>query len=107
MDFCLLLKIWVKILVNINKNFSGKYSQKLLDHAKITETDLVRTFSKKVIQKKAEATGDLIGNKIANRISKGSKISQQNNSETVTNEHDKEIPKDIYLQKKDEKLLMN
>ena len=97
MDFCLLLKIWVKILVNINKNLSGKYSQKLLDHAKITETDLVRTFSKKVIQKKAEATGDLIGNKIANRISKGSKISQQNNSETVTNEHDKEIPKEKYI----------
>ena len=61
---------------------------------------------KKFIQKAAEATGDLIGNKIANKITKLSKNSQQNNSETVTNEHDKEIPKikikkylkkDIYL----------
>ena len=61
---------------------------------------------KKFIQKTAEATGDLIGNKIANKITKLSKNSQQNNSETVTNEHDKEIPKikikkylkkDIYL----------
>ena len=48
---------------------------------------------KKFIQKAAEATGDLIGNKIANKITKLSKNSQQNNSETVTNEHDKEIPK--------------
>ena len=34
-DFHFLLKIWVKILVkNISKNFSGMYSNKLLDHAK-------------------------------------------------------------------------
>ena len=38
----------------------------------------------------AEASSGLIGNKIANRITKVSKNSQQNNSETVTNEHDKE-----------------
>ena len=42
------------------------------------------------------------------KITKISKISQQNNSETVTNENDKEIPKEryIYLQKKDTKLLI-
>ena len=52
--------------------------------------------------KTAEATGDLIGNKFANRITKFSK-----NSETVTNENDKQIPKKvIYLQKKDRKLLI-
>ena len=47
----------------------------------------------------------MICNKIANavaksydgRITKVSKHSQQNNSETVTNEHDKEIPKEKYL----------
>ena len=44
-------------------------------------------------QKTAEATGDLIGNKIANRITKVWRYSQQNNSEIVTNEHDKEILK--------------
>ena len=51
----------------------------------------------KIIQKTAEATGDLIGNKIADKITKLSKNSQQNNSETVTNEHDKEIPKEKYV----------
>ena len=38
-----------------------------------------------------EATGDLIGNKIDNRITKVSKNSQQNNSKTVTNKNNKEI----------------
>ena len=41
--------------------------------------------------KNSEATGDLIGNEIADRIAKVSKTLPQNNSETTTNEHDKEI----------------
>ena len=53
--------------------------------------------SKRAIQKTAEATGDLIGNKIATKITKVSKNPQQNNSETVTNEHDIEIPKERYI----------
>ena len=35
----------------------------------------------------------MIGNKIVDRITKVSKILQQNNSETVTNDNYKEIPK--------------
>ena len=50
--------------------------------------------SKRVIQKTAEATGDLIGKKIADKIIKISKTFQQNNLETVTNEHYEEIPKE-------------
>ena len=34
----------------------------------------------------SEATGDLIGNKIANKITKFSRTSSQDRSETVTNE---------------------
>ena len=61
---------------------------------------------KRVIQKTKEGSGDLIGNKIANRITKVSSSLPQNNSETNTNEHDKEIPKeDTYLQKKDRKII--
>ena len=44
-----------------------------------------------------EATGDLIGNKIANRITKVLKNSQKNNSERVTDERDKKIPKGKYV----------
>ena len=76
---------------------SGKYSQKFLDHVKNSSTDALKTSSKTAIQKPAEATGDLIGNKISNKITKYSKNSQQNNSETVTNKHDKEIPKERYI----------
>ena len=82
---------------NVRKNLSGKYSQKLLDHAKEPAADKLKTTSKRANQKAADATGDLIGNKIADRITKVSKNSQQNNPETVTNEHDKEIPKERYI----------
>ena len=75
---------------------------------KKSATDALKTSSKRVIQKTAEATGDLIGNTIANKIMRVSKNSQQKNSETVTNEHDNEIPKkDMYFQKRDLKLLMD
>ena len=75
MDFCRLLKIWVKILVIL---YSSTYSQKLLNHA----TDAFKTAPEKAIHKSAQATGDLIGNKIAYRITNISKNPQQNNSET-------------------------
>ena len=39
----------------------------------------------------------MIGNKIANKITKDSKNLQQDNLETVTNENDKEIPKEKYV----------
>ena len=82
---------------NISKNLRGKYSQKLLDHAKQSATDAFKTVSKRSIQKIAEANGDLIGNRIADKITKVSKNLQHNNLETVTNENDKEIPKKRYI----------
>ena len=39
----------------------------------------------------------MIGNKIVNKITKVSKNSQQNNSEVVINENEKEIPKERYI----------
>ena len=50
----------------MGKNVSSKYSQKLIDHAKQSVTDALKTASKIAIQKTAEPTRDLIGNKIAN-----------------------------------------
>ena len=72
---------------------------KYLDHAKQSATDMFKTSSKRVIQKVVEATCNLVGNKIAGKITNVSQHSQQNNWEIVTNEQDKEIHKrDIYLQ---------
>ena len=52
---------------------------------------LLKLLQKEKFKKTAEITGDLIGNKIASKITKVSKNSQQSNWETVTKEHDKEI----------------
>ena len=53
---------------SMGKSLTNKYSQKLLDSAKKSTTDVIKTASKRAIQKTAEATGDLIGNKIADKI---------------------------------------
>ena len=82
MDFCLLLKIWAKILEKKGKNLSSKYSQKILDHAKQSATDALKNSSKRAIQKTAEATDDLIGNEIADKITRVLKTSSENKSET-------------------------
>ena len=58
---------------NISKSLNGKYSQKRLNNAKQSGTDALKTCSRRIIQKTAEKTGDLIGNKIADRITKVSK----------------------------------
>ena len=57
----------------------------------------LKTTSKRLIQKTVVAPSDLIDNKIAQRITKISKVSQQNNSETVKNKHDKEMLKERYI----------
>ena len=50
------------------RRFGDKYGKKLMDTATKTGIDAVKTASKRVVQKTAEATGDLIGNKIADEI---------------------------------------
>ena len=61
---------------NKSKNLIFKYSHKVPDHAKTFPTDALKTSSNRVIQKTEEATGDLTGNEIANRIKNLSKHSQ-------------------------------
>ena len=77
----------------VAKNMSNKYSQKLVDSAKKSATDVIKTASKRGIQKTAETTGDLIGNKIADKITSASKKSQ--------NEVNNEIPKERYISPKE------
>ena len=55
------------------RNLNNKYGQKLADSAKKSATDAFKIASKTEIQKTAEATGDLIGNKIADKITSYSK----------------------------------
>ena len=69
----------------MKRNLSNKYGQKLLDSAKKSTTDPIKTDSKKAVQKTAEATGDLIGNKIADKITSVSK------KKSTTELHSKEL----------------
>ena len=48
---------------NMSKRLSNRHSQKLLDSAKKSTTDAIKTASKRSIQKTSGATGDLISNK--------------------------------------------
>ena len=57
------------------RSMSNKYGKKLVDTAKKSTTDAIKTASKRAIQKTSEATGDLVGNKIADKITNVSKKS--------------------------------
>ena len=81
---------------NMSKYLSNKYGQKLLDSAKKSTADAIKTASKRAIQKTAEATGDLIGNKIADKITSASK-SPVNSQNDDSNNETKVPKKDTYL----------
>ena len=59
----------------MGKNLSNKYGQKLLDSAKQSIADAIKTASKRAIQKTAESIGNLICNKIPDKITSVSKKS--------------------------------
>ena len=80
------------------KKIGNKYDKKLMDTTTKTGIDAAKTVSKILVQKTAEATGDLIGNEIADKITSICKPKEK--------EKAKEI-EEIYIhQKKDHKLLM-
>ena len=71
---------------NMSTHLSSKYSQKILDTAKKSTADVIKTASKRAIQKTVEGTGNLICNKIADKITSVSKKSNkelQNNKTEV------------------------
>ena len=68
---------------NISKYLRNKYGQKLLDSAKKSIADAIKTDTKRAIQKTAEATGDLIGIEIADKITSVSKNSKKLPEEDV------------------------
>ena len=57
------------------RSMSNECGKKFVDTAKKSATDAIKTASKRAIQKTAKATGDLVGNKIADKITSVSKKS--------------------------------
>ena len=75
---------------NICKTLSSKYGQKLLD--------VIKTASKRAIQKAAEATSDLIGNKIADKTtSVSTKKAAKNDDANIEIKADVNVPKKRYI----------
>ena len=59
--------------MDVNKKYGKKYGNKLLDNNISAGKDFAKIAGKKVLSKSAKAVGDMIGNKIADRITKSSR----------------------------------
>ena len=71
------------------RSMSNRYGKKLDGTAKKSAGDAVKTVSRRAIQKTAEATSDLIGNKIADKMASVSKKKSNNNNDVELATHKK------------------
>ena len=92
----------------VAKNLSNICGQKLLDSAKKSTTDTIKTTPKRAIQKTAEATGDLIGNKIPDKLTSVSKKSTKElpNDETEL-DVERATPKKRYISPEERQLIID
>ena len=85
----------------VNLLISSKNVKKLMDGATKTSKNFAKIAGKKVIYKTAEATGDLVGNKIADKItSMGKPKRKKEKDETNIMKKHKKF---IFLQKRESK----
>ena len=80
--------------MSFSRKFGDKHGKKLMNTATKTGIDTAKTASKRVVQKTAEATGYLIENKIADKITLLGKTKIKKTNKIFT-----------FHQKKDNKLL--
>ena len=79
--------------------------QKIRRYSNKNSKDFATIAGKKTVHKSAEATGDLIGNKIADKITSASK--KPHNEEIQSNEVNNEIPKERYISPKERQKLID
>ena len=72
--------------VDVGKSMKKKYGKKILDNSLSAGKDFAKIAGKKVLTKSAEATGDLIGNKIADRITKSDRNKEQKEDDRINEE---------------------
>ena len=76
------------MVLSFARIFGDKYGKKLMDTATKTGIDAAKTTSKWVVQETAEAAGDLIGNKIADKTtSLGKTKEREKNKQSRRNLH--------------------
>ena len=83
------------IAKSMGTQLSSKYGQKFLDSAQKSTTNAIKTASKRAIRKTAEATGDLIDHKIADKITSVFEKSKKPQNNEANNEL--EAPKERYI----------
>ena len=72
--------------IDVAKKMSNKYGRKILDKSVDAGKDFAKLAGKKVLHKSAEATGEMIGNKIADRITKSSINKAQKEDDRIMEE---------------------
>ena len=65
---------------------SNKYGRKILDKSMDASKYFAKISGKKVLHKSAEATGEMIGNKVADRITKSSRNKAQKEDDRIMEE---------------------
>ena len=70
------------------RSMSNKYGKKLIDTAKKSATDAIKTAFKRAMQKTAEVTGDLVGTEIADKITS---VSKKSTKKLPTIDEDEEL----------------
>ena len=81
------------------RNLSDKYSKSLMDKGIDVSKTFAKTAGKKVLKETVKATGDLIGYKIADKVTSASKKS--------LDEVNNEIPKERYISPKDRQKIID
>ena len=72
--------------MNVGQKHGKKYGNKLLDNTISAGKGIAKIAGKKVLIKSVEAAGDMIGNKIADRITKSSRNKAQKEDDRVMEE---------------------
>ena len=72
--------------IDVGKSMKKKYGKKILDNSLSAGKDFAKIAGKKVLTKSAEGTGDLIGNKIADRITKSTRNKAQKEDDRIMEE---------------------
>ena len=75
-----------KKIFDVSKSMKKKYGKEILDNSLSAGKDFAKIAGKKVLDKSAEATGDLIGNKIADRITKSARNKEQKEDDRIMEE---------------------
>ena len=72
--------------IDFGKSMKKKYDKKILDNTISAGKDFAKIAGKKVLTKSEEATGDLIDNKIADRITKSTRNKEQKEDDRIMEE---------------------